>query len=272
MSLLEWYGDIPIPHDGFIVPRWRAQALLRGKDVQILGGSLARRLAATWFDFMEDVHVSTVEDVTLLGAEGPHLLGRPVGEKGVSWTARYSNASVRNFDVMWAPHPLDICPKLRVEADVVVIALGVHCAINAGALPRANLPDRHMLTRCVDQLRNTTGCLCRTKGSQQIIWRLAPFMWSPSEPSESNSINNLVHSFNQHVVRWRDNHCRQMVLVDGEALLKGRDVGKRRLAGDTVYHLSYPARFAHVQAVLRSILGDSMKKGTERPGGRRRNR
>ena len=96
-------------------------------------------------------------------------------------------------------------------------------------------------------------CLCRTQGRQQIIWRLAPFMRSQREPSESEKINEFVHTFNRHVVQWRDHHCRQAVLVDGEALLKGRDVGKSRLAGHSVYHFSYPAQFVQVQAILHSI-------------------
>ena len=253
--LAEWYGDVPILSSGRMVTREGARSLMHGRDVQILGDSLARRLAATWFDFMEHVRNETVEDATLLGAGGNSSLGSPFGHKGVSWTARYPNASVRRFDVAWAPRPLDLCPILRATADVVVIALGVHCAINL-TIPGENLPGPAALKQCVHDLRNASTCVCRNQTSQLIIWRLAPLMWSAvnfKELQSSLAINSLVRAFNEHVRHWQSYHCRQVVLVDGEALLQHRDVGEARLAGDTPYHFSYPARFVQVQAILQSI-------------------
>ena len=64
--------------------------------------------------FIEDEHISTLENASFLHGGG---------HKGFSWTAHYPHASVSNFQFTWSQYPQNICPNLRMDADIIAIAI-----------------------------------------------------------------------------------------------------------------------------------------------------
>jgi hypothetical protein len=174
----------------------------------------------------------------------------------------------------WAPNLDDLRKYLRREEEeggdflrhsTIVVAMGIHDAEAEAHQKKELMQARaHQEVR----IREVMAYLIRT-GAANVIWRTAAFM-DGANASDPASANGRVHTLNEVVIA----ECPPGIsVVNFEAEMRLKSVGRERLRGDSKEHFGNIPRMVEIQTLtheltVTTVTGNSstQKRGVEAEG------